>query len=190
LIVLLTIICLCGGSTAPLLLRLSACVVLVVLFCCRYEPFVSYITEGLRAHLPHQFLQHFTVEELGAMIGGATTIDAKDIQKRVMFSQNGYDQDSQQVKWLWSILGDLSQSDLHRFLEFVTGCPSMPVDGLHPPLLLTMDTPDNPTALDQTLPHAHTCFNQLVFPKYSSFRAMKSRFEFALENTGSGFYMS
>ena len=124
------------------------------------------------------------------MVGGATTIDSKDIQKKVLFSQNGYDHESQQVKWLWSILDDLSQGDLHKFLEFVTGCPSMPVDGLRPPLLLTMDSPADPKTIDQTLPHAHTCFNQLVFPSYTSFRNMKSRFEFALENTGSGFYMS
>ena len=83
---------------------------------------------------------------------------------------------------------------LHKFLEFVTGCPSLPIDGLHPPLMLTLHVPDcgpdDKAAIDKVLPHAHTCFNQLVFPKYSSFRAMRGRFEFALENTGAGFFMS
>lgn len=128
------------------------------------------------------------------MLGGARTIDPKDIQKNVLFSINGYDSDSQQVKWLWTILDELNQDLLSKFLEFVTGCPSLPIDGLHPPLMLTLHLPDensnDQNSIDKILPHAHTCFNQLVFPKYSTYRSMKSRFEFALENTGSGFFMS
>jgi len=69
----------------------------------------------------------------------------------------------------------------------------MPIDGLKPPLLLTLhivDNPDNPGEIDNTLPHAHTCFNQLVFPKYTTYNNMVGRFKYALENTGTGFFMS
>ncbi len=31
----------------------------------RYEPFLGYVVQGVRRHLPHQYIQHFTVEELG-----------------------------------------------------------------------------------------------------------------------------
>lgn len=30
----------------------------------RYEPYVNYIYEGMRKHLPQQYTQHFTIREL------------------------------------------------------------------------------------------------------------------------------
>lgn len=45
-------------------------------------------------------------------------------------------------------------------------------------------------SVDGMLPRAHTCFNQIVFPIYSSRDVMKERFDFALQNTGDSFLMS
>ncbi len=110
-----------------------------------------------------------------------------------MYAVDGYTAESMQVKWLWSILDDLGQEQLAAFLGFVTGCPSIPIDGLRPPLLLVKHVADgdqNAAAMDKILPHAHTCFNQLVFPPYSSYNIMQARFKYALENSGCGFFMS
>jgi hypothetical protein len=40
-----------------------------------------------------------------------------------------------------------------------------------------------------SLPKAHTCFNQLVLPRYSSYFTMQQRFLFAIANT-EGFELS
>ena len=66
----------------------------------------------------------------------------------------------------------------------------MPIDGLRPPLLLTQHIPDNPSEVDKILPHAHTCFNQFVFPPYTTYTAFCSKLKYALENTGAEFLMT
>lgn len=42
----------------------------------------------------------------------------------------------------------------------------------------------------QVLPRAHTCFNQLVLPAYSTDLILEERLLFALSNTEQGFFMS
>ena len=66
----------------------------------------------------------------------------------------------------------------------------MPVDGLHPPLNLTLMQLDEGLDPDKVLPRAHTCFNQFVVPPYSSSASMEDRLLFALTNTQQGFFMS
>jgi hypothetical protein len=80
----------------------------------------------------------------------------------------------------------MDQKSIARFLSFVTGCAHFPVDGLHPSLLLTL----TPEGNDNSLPKAHTCFNQLVMPAYSTQTIMQQRLQFALENTDEGFFIT
>ena len=67
----------------------------------------------------------------------------------------------------------------------------MPIDGLDPPLLITqMEDQERPELVDQALPRAHTCFNQLVVPPYSSLQVMRDKLLYALENASEGFYIT
>jgi hypothetical protein len=59
------------------------------------------------------------------------------------------------------------------------------LDGFEPPLNIT-EGGDMP---EDALPKAHTCFNQLVIPSFSSFDKMKEKFLFAMSNT-EGFELS
>ena len=154
------------------------------LFRGRFEPGLTHLLEGFHRHIPIKELEHFKLDEMQAIIGGRASIDAMDIQRDVEFT-GGFDESSPQVAWLWEVLDAFDQENLSRFLSFVTGCPSLPVDGLQPPLMLT-----HTEGTDSVLPRAHTCFNQLVLPKYSSFEVLKERLTYALNNSNEEFHMA
>ena len=118
------------------------------------------------------------------MIAGQVTIDARDVMREATFS-GGFDSSSDQVQWLRDLLDRSDQQTLSRFLRFVTGCQCMPVEGLNPPLMLT-----HTEGTDDTLPRAHTCFNQLVLPMYSAMEVLEAKLVFALENAQEGFFLS
>ena len=80
---------------------------------------------------------------------------------------------------------------------FVTGCCNVPVDGLDPPLHVTLMevdgsglVGDDDNAKDKMLPRAHTCFNQIVIPAYSDLDVMKQKIIYALENASEGFHIT
>ena len=56
-----------------------------------------------------------------------------------------------------------SDEERSGVLRFCTGSARVPLDGFNPPLTITKSEHD-----DAALPHAHTCFNQLVLPAYES----------------------
>ena len=73
----------------------------------------------------------------------------------------------------------------------------MPIDGLDPPLHVTLMEVDGSGlvgednhASDDMLPRAHTCFNQIVIPAYSDLGVMKGKIIYALENASEGFYIT
>jgi hypothetical protein len=86
---------------------------------------------------------------------------------------------------LWQIIREFESDDQRRFLHFVTGTTRVPLDGYDPPFNVTQGkdmTPDS-------LPRAHTCFNQIVIPQYSSKELMRERLLYALNET-EGFHLS
>ena len=157
----------------------------------RYEPAMSSLVEGFSAHINiNKYMKLFTLDEIQLLLGGRPDIDLEDIRRDCKFT-GGYVEESAQIEWLWIILEELDAEKLSLFLGFVTGCASMPVDGLDPPLMVTqMEDQDSAELVDQALPRAHTCFNQLVVPPYSSAQIMKQKLLYALENAAEGFYIT
>lgn len=70
----------------------------------------------------------------------------------------------------WEALHALDDQHKRRFLFFLTGCPRAPAAGLghlSPPMVIGR------TAEVDRLPTAHTCFNHLLLPGYSSREALQ-----------------
>jgi len=137
--------------------------------------------------------------ELQMLLGGKAEIDIEDLKKSSQYS-GGYDFECPQVEWFWKYVDETDQEILVKILSFTTGCAFIPVDGLTPPftivkaLFIDVDGIENPSKealnkLNQSLPRSHTCFNQLVLPAYSSYETLVDRLSYALNNTGSGFYI-
>ena len=151
----------------------------------RYEPAIGHLLQGFHEHVGQSVLQHFAVQEVQLLISGRPNIDACEVRRDVILA-GGFNADSPQVQWLWETLDDLSQEMLCRFVGFFSGCACVPYDGLNPPLTLTLAEDGS----DATLPRAHTCFNQLVLPRYSSKAVLQERIKYALDNQVEGFFMA
>ena len=67
-----------------------------------------------------------------------------------------------------------------RVLAFATGSDRIPVDGFRPPLTLTHDA-----ARTDALPVAHTCFNQIILSRASSYAAAARQLRCAVDNCAS-----
>ena len=80
----------------------------------------------------------------------------------------------------------MSDKKRKRLLRFVTGTCRIPLDGFDPPFTLT------PSDLDENaLPMAHTCFNQLVLPTYSTVGLLLKRLDVAVEHgIAEGFHLT
>ena len=89
------------------------------------------------------------------------------------------------IVWLWDILREFSLENRRQFLYFVTGSSRTPLDGYDPPFNLTQGS----DMTEDSLPKAHTCFNQLVLPRYSSKEIMIDKMLFAFSNT-EGFHLA
>lgn len=141
-----------------------------------------------------------TANELDLILNGKPVIDIDEIRAYCIFQgarsaagleeANGaqeikWDDSHEQVEWLWRILRSCDDETRRLYLKFVTGTSRVPLDGYDPPFNLTegidMDI--------DSLPRAHTCFNQLVLPEYSSYEVMKEKILFAISNT-EGFELS
>jgi HECT-domain (ubiquitin-transferase) len=153
----------------------------------RYEPALSHLISGFHEMVEPADLRCFSEYELQSILSGCTEIDTEEILRDVKLA-GGFETalGADYVSWLSDILQEMDHQTLSRFLSFVTGCGNLPVDGLQPPLLLTQAA----DGTDASLPKAHTCFNQLVFPKYSSKAVFRDRLLYALQNTDDAFHMS
>jgi hypothetical protein len=85
--------------------------------------------------------------------------------------------------WFWEILHSFSDEEKKNFLMFATGSDRSPLRGLSQ-LSFTITG----TGLDDSrIPSAHTCFNDLILPKYSTKEIMSSKIYQAIEhNEGFG----
>ena len=122
--------------------------------------------------------------------------------------QGGLTPDAAVCLWLWEYWRALSPPPRKGLLlRFATGSHRVPLDGFDPPFTLVdggePDGPSGPTAAASApsgpgrpsfasvgLPRAHTCFNQLVLPRFPSYETLSRAFDVALDHTDDGFLLS
>lgn len=93
---------------------------------------------------------------------------------------DGFVQTDQTIQWFWACVSAFNDDERARLLQFITGSAQLPLGGcanLNPPLRITRDN-----GVDR-LPSAHTCFNQLVLPYFSS-QTLLDRFVFTAVTEG------
>ena len=86
---------------------------------------------------------------------------------------------------------------LGLLLAFITGTSRIPLDGFDPPFTIVDggairegSREDKHGEQDVPLPRCHTCFNQIVLPRYRSYDELLSKIDYALDNNSSGFHLS
>jgi hypothetical protein len=126
---------------------------------------------GFHEILPIDILGGFTEEDLDNFIFGNPIINVDDLRNHITL--RGYDQDSEQIGWLFNVLEGLSQEELREFVRFVTSNTQLPFGGfgsLNPPIRIEAFT----FVVDRdNYPTSRTCFHQLNLPIYPTFESLR-----------------
>ena len=112
------------------------------------------------------------------MSGGRPELAAEEFQKPVPLSIRPHEDDSAPVKLFWKVFRDMSQEERQNVIKFTTGTLRVPLDGFDPQFTITMGSSGT-----ESLPSAHTCFNQLVLPPYTNIAVLTSKLGIAVNET-------
>jgi len=121
------------------------------------------------------------------LICGLPTIDIDDMRANTEY--RGFKESDTVIQWFWQMVGDMDAEEKALLLLFVTGSTKVPIDGfkaLHGMNGIQRFQIHRSGGRDR-LPTAHTCFNQLDLPEYSSFKVMQERILAAIREGSQGF---
>jgi len=105
----------------------------------------------------------FTPRELEMLICGEKEFDFNELENSTEYD-GGYSKDTNVVRWFWEAVHSMDLEDKRKLLQFTTGSDRIPVGGLAK-LKLTIAKNGSDS---ERLPTAHTCFNVLLLPEYST----------------------
>ncbi|KAE9321277.1 Ubiquitin-protein ligase [Phytophthora rubi] len=128
-----------------------------------------------------EVLSMFRWEELQLLICGSSDLDFEALQEATHY-EDGFTEDSTIIRDFWIIVHALPLEDKKKLLRFATGSDRVPIRGLsNLVFVISRNGPDS-----DRLPTAHTCFNHLLLPEYSSRDKLKQRLLLAI-NQAEGF---
>jgi len=152
------------------------------------RPQINAFMEGFNELIPRELISIFNDKEFELLISGLPDIDLDDLKANTEYS--GYSIALPVIQWFWEIVQGFSKEDKARFLQFVTGTSKVPLEGFS--ALQGISGPQRfqiHKAYGSTnhLPSAHTCFNQLDLPEYTSKDQLQERLLLAIHEANEGF---
>ena len=139
---------------------------------------VESMKHGLFQVVPLHLLNQFSIKELELLWNGNPEVDLVALRATTIY-QGEIDINSEIVQWFWKAFKDFDQEQTSLLLRFVTGTSKIPLDAFDPPFNITY-SPDKDI---ESLPEAHTCFNQVVLPNYPDYYTLWTKLVFAIENS-------
>jgi len=144
--------------------------------------------EGFHELVPKECISIFNEQELELLICGIPEVNLVDLKANTEYQ--GYSSSSPQIRWFWNTLESWSSEKHATFLMFVTGTSKVPLEGFK--ALVGMRgyqkfSIQKSNGSDKSLPTAHTCFNQLDLPEYSSEEALREKLNYAIVEGREGF---
>eukprot|EP01118_Nematostelium_gracile_P014044 TRINITY_DN5399_c0_g1_i1.p1 TRINITY_DN5399_c0_g1~~TRINITY_DN5399_c0_g1_i1.p1 ORF type:complete len:469 (+),score=99.25 TRINITY_DN5399_c0_g1_i1:722-2128(+) len=119
----------------------------------------------------------FCWEELELLICGSPVLDFDALEKSTIYD-SGYTPDHPTIRQFWEVVHSLNLEQKKKLLFFATGSDRSPVGGLASlNFVITRHGGDS-----DRLPSAHTCFNHLLLPEYSSKDKLQERLLSAINN--------
>lgn len=152
------------------------------------EKQIAAFKEGFYELIPKKDCRIFNELELELLMSGLPDIDVADLKANVEYT--GYTAGSPQVNWFWRCVSTMDQEDLARLVMFVTGTSKVPLEGFAQ--LQGMNGVQKFQIHriggdSMRLPSAHTCFNQLDLPEYSTADILSERLLRAVRECSVGF---
>ncbi|XP_041363097.1 probable E3 ubiquitin-protein ligase HERC4 [Gigantopelta aegis] len=123
-------------------------------------------------------LELFHPQELQAMVVGNENYDFIELEKNTEY-KGEYHRYHQTIQFFWEVFHEMSMDDKKKFLVFLTGSDRIPIFGMQYVKIVIQPTGGG----DDFLPVAHTCFNLLDLPKYSSKTILRDKLVLAIQQT-------
>lgn len=149
--------------------------------------YVRQFCKGLNDVVPDSLLSMFDENELELLVCGQQDYQVTTLKEHCVIRGAGKGRIPKHLVWFFHCVGSFTREERSRLLQFVTGSGVLPLDGfegLRPPFEICLD--QNALAIN-SLPEAHTCFNQLVLPRFSSIEALHRSFVTAITEGNEGF---
>ncbi|XP_062199173.1 E3 ubiquitin-protein ligase UPL1-like isoform X2 [Phragmites australis] len=152
------------------------------------RPQINSFLEGFTELVPRELISLFNDKELELLISGLPEIDLDDLKANAEYI--GYSAASPVIQWFWEVAKAFSKEDMARLLQFVTGTSKVPLEGFK--ALQGISGPQRfqihkAYGAPDRLPSAHTCFNQLDLPEYTSKEQLEERLLLAIHEASEGF---
>ncbi|ESN98476.1 hypothetical protein HELRODRAFT_101673 [Helobdella robusta] len=142
------------------------------------------LVQGFNEILDPRLVSKFDANELELVIAGSVDIDIEDWHDNTVY-RSGYSESHQVIMWFWKVVSNYNNDQRLRLLQFVTGTSSIPVEGF---AALRGSTGPKKFCIEKwgkvtDLPRAHTCFNRLDLPPYTSFEILLEKLSIAVQET-------
>ncbi|XP_075242602.1 putative E3 ubiquitin-protein ligase HECTD2 isoform X1 [Convolutriloba macropyga] len=135
--------------------------------------------KGFHQVCDSQVLLLLTSRDLQRIIcGDSTDLDFEKLRK-VCSYEGGFKANDLTVENLWTVVKKFDQNEQKLFLSFLTGSKRLPIGGFSE-MKFTLKRVD--ALSDQSLPIAHTCFNELQLPVYKDLETLREKLTYAINN--------
>lgn len=122
-------------------------------------------------------LELFQPSELRAMMVGNSNYNWEELEESAIY-KGDYSATHPTVKLFWETFHEFPLEKKKKFLLFLTGSDRIPIYGMASLQIVIQSTASG----EEYLPVAHTCYNLLDLPKYSSKEILSARLTQALDN--------
>jgi E3 ubiquitin-protein ligase HUWE1 len=152
-------------------------------------PQIDSFLAGFYELVPPELICIFSPTELELLICGLPDVNIDELQMHTEYHQ--YRSTDPAIQWFWEALRSFNREERALFLQFVTGTSKVPLGGFAH--LQGMRGSQKFTihklirSESGTLPCAHTCYNQLDLPEYSTAEEMREKLLLAITEGSEGF---
>eukprot|EP00752_Nemacystus_decipiens_P004319 g3945.t1 len=142
----------------------------------QYGPF----ERGFHKVVGGKALKLFRPEELELLVCGNPKLDFAALEEHSKY-EDGYSRGDPVVKRFWEVVHEFGEASKRKLLKFATGSDRAPIQGLGSSALSLVISKNGGDS--DRLPTAHTCFNHLLLPSYSTKAKLKDRLDLAIEQS-------
>ncbi|KAH9176780.1 hypothetical protein EDB89DRAFT_1939867, partial [Lactarius sanguifluus] len=149
---------------------------------------LEHLLSGFYEIIPKDLIAIFNEKELELLISGTPDIDVDEWRSATEY--NGYTSSDPVIVWWWRALKSFNRDERAKVLSFATGTSRVPLGGFNDlqgvqgtqrfSIHRAYGDPDR-------LPQAHTCFNQIDLPQYSSYEMLRQQLLLSINEGGEGF---
>ncbi|KAF9531661.1 hypothetical protein CPB83DRAFT_79933 [Crepidotus variabilis] len=152
---------------------------------------IENLLKGFYEIIPKDLITIFNEQELELLISGTPDVDVDEW--RAATEYNGYTGSDPNIVWWWRALKSFNREERAKVLSFATGTSRVPLNGfldLQGVQGVQKFSIHRAYGEPDRLPQAHTCFNQIDLPPYTSYEMLRQQLLLAINEGGEGFAFS